>query len=354
MMARAPALDSVVGETGTGRASQAVRAARPRRSLDGEDKTRRGQAGIEGARRPLVIGLLNNMPDAALLATESQFRRRLEAAMGEASFRLELFAMSEIKRSAPTRALLERRYAPVDALTGRRLDALIVTGAEPRAPDLRDEPFWPAMTEVIDWARSNTASTLFSCLAAHAAVLHLDGIQRRPLVRKCSGVFEIERAAPHPLTASSHAALLVPHSRLNTLNEGDLAERGYEVLTRSKAAGVDAFVRDEASLMVFLQGHPEYDAETLWLEYRRDLRRWRAAAAGPRPSVPQAYFDLETAQALEALEAEAPAAPQGGIAALIEAASAPPAHAPWTAWSDALFGNWLGLIAARTANGSGP
>ena len=62
------------------------------------------------------------------------------------------------------------------------MDALIITGAEPRAEAICDEePYWPALTRLIDWAEIGTISTLFSCLAAHAAVLHLDGIKRRPL-----------------------------------------------------------------------------------------------------------------------------------------------------------------------------
>jgi len=45
--------------------------------------------------------------------------------------------------------------------------------------------------ELIDWAEGGTISTLFSCLAAHAAVLQLDNIVRRPLPKKLSGVFPV-------------------------------------------------------------------------------------------------------------------------------------------------------------------
>ena len=62
-----------------------------------------------------------------------------------------------------------------------RLDGLIVTGTEPKSKNLDDEPYWAALPQVIDWAREHTHSTIWSCLAAHAAVLHTDGIERRPL-----------------------------------------------------------------------------------------------------------------------------------------------------------------------------
>ena len=70
-----------------------------------------------------------------------------------------------------------------------------MTGTEPRQPDLRNEPYWPALTEVLEWAERNTASTVLSCLAAHAGVLHSDGIPRHRLSDKQFGVFEYQKVA---------------------------------------------------------------------------------------------------------------------------------------------------------------
>ena len=67
---------------------------------------------------------------------------------------------------------------------------MIVTGAEPIAATLPEEPFWQDLTDMIDWAKTNTRSTIWSCLAAHAAVLHLDGIERQRLDTKCSGIYD--------------------------------------------------------------------------------------------------------------------------------------------------------------------
>src|SRR2546429_6417390 len=44
----------------------------------------------------------------------------------------------------------------------------------------------------------------------------------------------------------------------------------YTTLFRS----VDMFVKELNSLFVFFQGHPEYEATTLLLEYRRDIKRF--------------------------------------------------------------------------------
>ena len=59
-------------------------------------------------------------------------------------------------------------------------DAIIVTGAEPRAANLRDEPYWDELGLVLDWADANAFSTLHSCLAAHVAVLRSDAVERAP------------------------------------------------------------------------------------------------------------------------------------------------------------------------------
>ena len=121
------------------------------------------------------------MPDAALLATERQFSNLLTAAAGRADVRLHLFALRDVPRSPEARAALERTYRDAASLAASRIDALIVTGAEPLAAELALEPYWPALTELIDWADANTVSTIFSCLAAHVGVQHFDRIVRQPL-----------------------------------------------------------------------------------------------------------------------------------------------------------------------------
>ena len=151
---------------------------------------------------------------------------------------------------------------------------MIVTGCEPTTTRLHDEAFWPGLAAIIDWAEHHTVSTIWSCLAAHAAVLHLDGIERRPLGCKRSGVFPVASTREHALLAGGGPFRNVPHSRLNDLEAADLAAHGYVVLTQSASAGVDMFVKQWGSLFVYLQGHPEYDAAALAREYRRDIARF--------------------------------------------------------------------------------
>jgi len=258
-------------------------------------------------RNCLTIGLVNNMPDSAWEATERQFLNLIRAATTDVVVRLKLFSLSELPRADTARAQLAERYRDISELWGTRLDGLIVTGTEPRAAKLEDEPYWPALAKLVDWAREHTASTIWSCLAAHAAVLQADGIERQPLEQKLFGVFDCEVLAAHPLLAGAAPRLQVPHSRYNGLSDSALAANGYRLLTRSAAAGVDAFAREErgGSLFVCFQGHPEYEADTLLREYRRDIGRFLRREQEHYPETPHGYFSDEAAALAEAFRARA-------------------------------------------------
>jgi len=92
----------------------------------------------------LDIGLVNNMPDAALKATERQFRTLLRTAADDLVVRLTIYSLPEVPRTDFGRHHVDTFYSSIDDLWSSRLDGLIVTGTEPRAPDLTDEPYWGA------------------------------------------------------------------------------------------------------------------------------------------------------------------------------------------------------------------
>jgi len=207
------------------------------------------------SRNCIEIGLVNNMPDAALEATERQFVELIRAATTDSVVRLRLYSLPDVPRGERGRQEIAARYRDVSELWNSHLDGLVVTGTEPRAADLKDEPYWPTLAKLVDWARDNTTSAIWSCLAAHAVVLHIDGIERRPLAQKQFGIFDCKVTQAHPLTKGAGPRLRVPHSRCNDLPEAALASAGYRLLTRSAAAGVDAFTRAErGSQFVFFSG----------------------------------------------------------------------------------------------------
>lgn len=251
------------------------------------------------------IGLVNNVSDAALEATERQFTQLLNKGAGDIPFRLRCFSLAGVRRSPEAAVRIKNQYSSIDDLYRTKLDGLIVTGAEPAAPSLPEESYWPALTEIIDWAQANTLSTIWSCLAAHAAVLHLDGIERRRWPEKCSGIYDCSKVGESWLTEDLPSSFKVSHSRWNGLDESEIRARGYQMLSVSKGAGVDTFARKQPSQFIFFQGHPEYEALTLQREYVRDVRRYLAGEQEIYPCIPAGYFDAATTAALEAFRLDA-------------------------------------------------
>jgi homoserine O-succinyltransferase/O-acetyltransferase len=303
------------------------------------------RSGLRG-KPALKIGIVNNMPDAALLATERQFLRLLEPASRDFDIHIGFYYLPEIARGEAARMQMRGRYEPAGALPGAGVDALLVTGCEPLEPDMRREVYWPSLARLIDWAKDNTISTIWSCLAAHAAVLHLDGIKRRKLPRKLSGVYEFAHASDHRLQGDLPNPIHIPHSRLNGLLQQDLIESGYEILTASAAAGVDAFAKSYASLFVFLQGHPEYEADSLYREYRRDMLRFLKDERDTCPPVPENYFDPASLRRLEAFVEQAKATRKPEVIERFPSFEELRSSAPeWHAFSARLFANWIAYIA---------
>jgi homoserine O-succinyltransferase len=322
--------------TGVGTLGRAERLHRPATTrLRGSSPTR------------IDIGLVNNMPDAALDATERQFRALLRAAADDVTVDLTLYTLPEVPRTDFGREQVSR-YSDLRDLWTSHHDGLIVTGTEPRAADLKDEPYWDNLTRVLEWAENHTYSTILSCLAAHAGILHLDGIARRPLGDKRFGVFECVRVSDHPLTASAPSHLQMPQSRWNEVPEEALLACGYRVLTRSVGAGVDSFVKQRKSLFVFFQGHPEYDATTLLLEYRRDIGRFLRRERETYPPMPHGYFDEETVAALAALRERARLDRREELLAEFPTAmAAGKVTNTWRSTGESLYRNWLQYIGAQ-------
>jgi homoserine O-succinyltransferase/O-acetyltransferase len=297
---------------------------------------------------PIVIGLVNNMPDSALRRTEQQFYELLSRAAGGLAVRMRCFCLPRLPREPAGRLYVRERYSDVEQLMSSSLDGLIVTGMEPVAAHLRDEPYWPALADLVDWAEHHTASTIWSCLAAHAAVDYLDGINRLALGKKLSGLFEGVKVTHHPVLRGFPARWRIPHSRRNGLSEAALVASGYRILTRSPDAGVDMFLRDSKSLFLFFHGHPEYDKAALLREYRRDVGRFLAGDRDSYPEMPCGYFcDETTAAMLEFRESALQKRDVGVLASFPFAEAQQNLACSWHATAEQLFANWLSYLAER-------
>jgi homoserine O-succinyltransferase/O-acetyltransferase len=115
------------------------------------------------------------------------------------------------------------------------------------------------------------------------------------------------------------------------------------------------FVREGPSLFVFLQGHPEYEGETLLREFRRDFARFLRGEQAAAPAVPRGYFDPQVHAALQALMLEAP---PGHVTEALNAFDGITAgchpEAVWRANASRFYRNWLGVVAAGAGLAVGP
>jgi len=287
---------------------------------------------------PIVVGLVNGMPGEAFGHTERQFRAILAEAGGE-QVELRLYSLDGARPQCHDITAL--RVAPPDEL--------IVTGMPPRAAALTDEPYWHTLTALVDFAAGRAVPTVWSCLAAHAAVLYLDGIERRRLPEKLSGLVECTRTdAGHPAMDGLPWRWQMPHSRYNDLPEATLRARGYRILSRSAAAGADIFAKTVGAPFLFCQGHPEYDAHTLLLEYRRDIRQFLAGERDAYPAAPQNYFSPNVLALLAAFRDRSLRERRiETFEAFPMAACAADVSHGWYDLAVSLYANWLAGVVTR-------
>jgi homoserine O-succinyltransferase len=297
--------------------------------------------------RGITIGLLNNMPDEALKVTEKQFTSLIYTSADGIDVAIRMFALRDMPRSPAAREYLEARCEGVSILDSE-LDGLVVTGAAPSAALLDDEPYWRELSEIIEWAKTGTASTIFSCLAAHAGVWYLDRVERRALPEKLVGLFSFAVERDHRLVGRRGSLFVTPHSRYNGLFQSDLERAGYDILASSPVAGVDIFTKSFGSEFVFLQGHPEYQANSLAREYRRDIGRCQLGEADRVPVMPKNYFSTEAEADLLALGHLAHDEACGGLEKLAIIEALAPSCAVWQEQATSFYRNWIEAIVART------
>ena len=307
---------------------------------------------VGGTDGRLDVVLVNNMPDSAFGTTETQFVRLLEAASADVPVRLLRFTLPTLTRGEITAQHIHDRYLPFDALWDTRPAAVIVTGCEPRSDDLTQEPYWGELAAVFDWAREHATSTVASCLAAHAALLQFDGAHRQPLPEKLSGLFRQTVRRTDPLAAGLPDEVVMPHSRLNDVPLDVLEQARYRPLISSDELGWTVALKDFGGhLMVLMQGHPEYSAHTLLLEYRRDVRRYLRGEREDYPAPPVDYFPPAAQALLADLQATAVAGardPQLMERFPTEALMAQLSNAWWPV-AVRLYANWLIKVRRRAS-----
>jgi homoserine O-succinyltransferase len=216
---------------------------------------------------PLRVALLNLMPDKR--QAERQTARLLAQCAVDVS--LSLFLAPGHRPRGESPSYLARHYRAWSRIARESFDALIVTGTPLETLPFEDVRYWCGLREVLDWSRERVASSWFSCWGAMAALHHDHGVPKRTLAHKCFGVFELEVLDAHAaLTRGLGGRYRVPVSRNAEVPRRWLECHGaLKVLSHSPASGV-GLVAERGLRRVYMLDHPEYEADTLLREYRRD------------------------------------------------------------------------------------
>jgi homoserine O-succinyltransferase len=320
------------------------------------EKRARSQAGFasESSARGeecVHLALINNMPDPALEDTEIQFFELLDIASGDLPVYLKLYSATGVPRAEQGQRHLNNFYFGFDDLWRSRFDGMIITGTEPRQPNLRDEPYWGLLADVFDWASRNTGSTILSCLAAHASVLHFDGINRHRLPDKQFGVFTSKKKCDSELLSHAPEFVCFPHSRWNEVREDELTAAGYALLTSSAHAGADLFVKEhKRSLFVHFQGHPEYGAQALLKEYQRDIKRFLRSERDTYPTMPEGYFGDSAIHLLNEFRETAMSDRRENIIEFFPKSVIEGLENRWQSSAVCVYRNWLTYIDSRKSD----
>ena len=231
--------------------------------------------------RPLKLLILNLMPTK--IVTETQLLRKLS----NTPLQIEVELLQTISHEAKhvDEEHLASFYVTLADIRDKFYDGMIITGAPVENLDFQAVDYWPELCEIMEWTKTNVHCTMHICWGAQAGLFYHHGVQKRSLSQKMFGIFEHRLLKPNsPIFRGFDDRFYVPHSRYTEVLSEDIAKvPELELLAVSDKAGVFA-VKTRDSRQFFITGHPEYDWDTLALEYRRDVDK------GLDIAVPENYF----------------------------------------------------------------
>ncbi|MCL2391517.1 MAG: homoserine O-succinyltransferase [Oscillospiraceae bacterium] len=256
--------------------------------------------------RPLRLLILNLMPTKVV--TETQLLRKLSNSPLQVE--IEFLQMLSYTSKNVDPQHLESFYTSFENVRNKYYDGMIITGAPVENLEFEDVDYWGELCEIMEWTSHNVHSTFHICWGAQAALYYHYGIPKYPIGPKLSGLFKHSVLKPQsPFFRGFDDEFYMPHSRYTEVLQSDVLKiKDLELLSVSDEAGVFA-VKSIDNRRVFVTGHPEYDADTLALEYFRDIEKGLAI------DVPKNYFPGDDPSATP--------------------------HVCWRAHAQLMYSNWL-------------
>lgn len=232
--------------------------------------------------RPLKIAIFNIMPLKEI--TETQLLRRLSNTPIQLEITLINSATHICKNTS--KEYLNTFYKTFDKIKNERFDGLIITGAPVEHLKFEDVSYWEELKEIMRWSKTNVTSTLHICWGAQAGLYFHYGINKKNLNEKKFGIFNHIKNDEHCfLLRGVDETFTAPHSRYTYNDKSDILNNNNLNLLSETTTGDVYIVESKDKKNVFITGHPEYDKETLKLEYERDLKK------GLKIKEPENYFD---------------------------------------------------------------
>ena len=231
--------------------------------------------------RPLRVLILNLMPTK--IATETQLMRKLSNT--PLQIQVDLLRTKSHEATHVSAGHLETFYRTFEDIENEHYDGLIITGAPVELMEFEEVDYWEELCRIMDWSSTHVHSTLHICWGAQAGLYYHYGIQKYRLPKKASGVFEHRLLKPKsPLVRGFDDRFYAVHSRNTDVKIEDVeAVDDLEIVAVSDEVGL-YIVKSVDSRRFFVFGHPEYDTDTLNLEYERDVKR------AINPEIPTNYF----------------------------------------------------------------
>lgn len=231
--------------------------------------------------RPLRVLILNLMPTK--IATETQLMRKLSNT--PLQIQVDLLRTKSHEATHVSAGHLETFYRTFEDIENEHYDGLIITGAPVELMEFEEVDYWEELCRIMDWSSTHVHSTLHICWGAQAGLYYHYGIQKYRLPKKASGVFEHRLLKQKsPLVRGFDDRFYAVHSRNTDVKIEDVeAVDDLEIVAVSDEVGL-YIVKSVDSRRFFVFGHPEYDTDTLKLEYERDVKR------GINPEIPTNYF----------------------------------------------------------------
>jgi len=161
---------------------------------------------------------------------------------------------------------LKNNYVTLDQIKSQYFDGLIITGAPLEQLNYSDVDFWPEFIAIRDWSKTHTKYQLFTCWAALAG-LYLDfNIPKINLNKKIFGVYQNQLS-----NSEFTSGFRMPQSRMSGVERRIIQHnQALQILCDNQQTGPFLLKSNRA---FYTLGHPEYSAQTLINEYRRDLSK---------------------------------------------------------------------------------